>query len=89
MEDLGLTAARRQFLANIVIAIKRAWEKGYEFGCYELTKEVTETYEQLWLWLQLKEEPGIRAAIKRFQTAERIYDAKHQGYDPVEIPEGE
>jgi hypothetical protein len=42
----------------------------------------------LWLWLQLKDAPAIRSAIKRFQIAERKYDAEHQGYDPVKVPEG-
>jgi hypothetical protein len=86
--ELGLTRERRQELANLVVGIIRSFEKGNEWGCYVLASEVTDTYEQLWLWLQLETYPGIRAAIKRFQIAERKYDAEHQGHDPVEIPKG-
>ena len=80
-EDLGLTRARRQELANIVVAIKHAWDKGYEWGCYVYFNEITDVYEQIWVNIQLKDDPGIRAAIKRFQIAERKYDAEHQGND--------
>lgn len=87
-EDLGLTRERRQSLSNTVVAIKRAWEKGYEWGCYVYFSEITDTYEQIWVNIQLKDDPGIRAAIKRFQIAERIYDAEHKRHDPVEVPKG-
>lgn len=78
LDELGLTRARRQELANTVVAIKRAWEKGHEWGCYVCFREITDTYEQIWVNLQLKDDPGIRAAIKRFQIAERIYDKEHE-----------
>ena len=86
--DDGVTAKRKQELANVVIAIRRCYERGDEWGCFAYASEITDTYEQLWLWLQLKEPPGIRSAIKRFQIAERTYDAEHQRHDPVEIPKG-
>ena len=77
-EDLGLTRARRQELANLVVGIIRSFEKGNEWGCYVLSSEVTDVHEQLWLWLQLEAYPGIRAAIKRFQIAERKYSAENE-----------
>ncbi len=89
MSEDELTAKRKQELAHVVIAMRRAYEKGDEWGCYVYASEVTQIYEQLWLWLQLNDAPGIRAAIKRFQIAERKYDAEHQGHDPVEVPKGE
>ena len=87
-DDLGLTRERRQALAHTVVAIKRAWEQGYEWGCYVLFSEITDTYEQIWVNLQLKDDAGARAAIKRFQIAERKYDAENKRDRPVEIPEG-
>jgi hypothetical protein len=85
MDDLGLTRDRRQQLANTVVAIKHEWEKGHEWGCYVFFREITDTYEQIWVNLQLKDDAGIRAAIKRFQLAERIYDAQHQRDDPEQV----
>jgi hypothetical protein len=88
MDETGLTDKRKQELAHVVVAIRHCFAKGDEWGCYVYASEVTELYEQLWLWLQLNDSPKIRSAIKRFQLAEREYDAKHQGHDPVEVPKG-
>jgi len=87
-DDLGLTRERRQELANLVVAMRRSWEKGNEWGCYVYFRDITNIYEQLWISIQLEDAPGLRAAIKRFQIAERKYDAEHAGDDPIEIPEG-
>lgn len=78
MDDLGLTGKRRQELANVVVGIRHQWERGNEWGAYVYARDVTDTYEQLWLWLQLEDAPDIRAAIKRFQISERKYDAEHE-----------
>ena len=74
--DLGLTRERRQVLANVVVTIKREWEKGHEWGCYVHFSAITDVYEQLWVNLQLRDDAGIRAAIKRFQIAEREYERR-------------
>jgi hypothetical protein len=76
------TNARKQELANTVISIIRSYEKGNEWGCYVFASEITELYEQLWVWSQLVDYPGIRASIKRFQIAERKYDAENKRNDP-------
>jgi hypothetical protein len=78
VDDLGLTRERRQELANVVVGIRRQWERGNEWGAYVYARDVTDTYEQLWLWLQLEDAPDIRAAIKRFQIAERVQDAENE-----------
>ena len=80
-EQSDLTNARKQELANTVISIIRSYEKGNEWGCYVFASEITELYEQLWVWSQLVEYPEIRAAIKRFQIAERIYSAQNKPDD--------
>lgn len=75
------TAKRKQELAHVVICIRRCFEKGDEWGCYVYASEITELYEQLWLWNNLQDAPGIRAAIKRFQIAERQHDANQNRRD--------
>jgi hypothetical protein len=75
-DETGLTDKRKQELAYTVVAIRRCFQRGDEWGCYVYASEITELYEQLWLWLQLNDSPKIRSAIKRFQLAEREYDAK-------------
>ena len=78
-EELGLTRARRQFLADTVVWIKRAYKENREWDCYVYASEVTDIHELLWLWLNL--DAPERAAIKRFQLAERNYDAAHKRDD--------
>ncbi len=85
-EDLGLTRERRQVLADTVVWIKRAYKENREWDAYVYASGITDTHELLWLWLQLS--APERAAVKRFQQAERNYDAQHQGHDPEQIPKG-
>lgn len=77
-DDLSLTRKRRQELAKVVVGIRRQFERGNEWGAYVYARDITDTYEQLWLWLQLEDAPGIRDAIKRFQIAEREQDAENE-----------
>ena len=75
VEGSSLTRARRQVLADTVSLIHKAYKEQREFDCYMLWESITDLEEQLWVNLNLL--AGPRAAIKRFQEAERKANESH------------
>ena len=64
-----LTRERRRVLSETVSLIRRAYKEAREWDCYVLFSSITELEEILWLSLNIG--PKCRAAIKRFEEAER------------------
>jgi MoaA/NifB/PqqE/SkfB family radical SAM enzyme len=66
---LNLARARKQILADTVMGIKKAIEKGKDWDAYVLASSITELEEVLYLSNQL--DAKERNIIKTYQAAER------------------